>query len=79
MPEANNESECFYENLVDIGLDEEMISRCMRLKKEGKNKELLGTLQNSRRDLLDDIHGKQKELDCLDYLLHRLSKNENRN
>ena len=79
MPEANNESECFYENLVDIGLDEEMISRCMRLKKEGKYKELLGTLQNSRRDLLDDIHGKQKELDCLDFLVHRLSKNENRN
>ncbi|MCC8120875.1 MAG: hypothetical protein LIO42_02575 [Oscillospiraceae bacterium] len=74
MPEAGNEAQCFYENLVDIGLEAEMVSRCVLLKKEGRNRELLLLLQNSRRDLLTRIHGDQKRLDCLDYLLNRLNQ-----
>ncbi len=74
MPEAGNEAQCFYENLVDIGLEAETVSRCVLLKKEGRNRELLLLLQNSRRDLLTRIHGDQKRLDCLDYLLNRLNQ-----
>ncbi|MCD8363083.1 MAG: hypothetical protein LUC98_09040 [Lachnospiraceae bacterium] len=76
MPEANNEAQCFYENLRDIGFGEEMISRCVLLKKEGRDRELLSTLQSSRRDLLNCIHAEQKKLDCLDYLVNRLNKKE---
>ncbi len=74
MPEAGNEAQCFYENLIDIGLEAEMVSRCVLLKKEGRTRELLLLLQNSRRDLLTRIHGDQKRLDCLDYLLNRLNQ-----
>ncbi len=74
MPEAGNEAQCFYENLVDIGLEAEMVSRCVLLKKEGRNRELLLLLQDSRRDLLTRIHGDQKRLDCLDYLLNRMNQ-----
>ncbi len=74
MPAANNEAECFYENLVDIGLKEEVISQCVLLQKEGKDKQLLAVLKNSRKDLLNDIHIQQKRLDCLDYLVNLLSK-----
>ncbi|MCD7746211.1 MAG: hypothetical protein LUI13_13170 [Lachnospiraceae bacterium] len=74
MAEANNEAQCFYENLVDIGFGEEMISRCILLKNEGRKKELLITLQGSRRDLLETIHTEQKKLDCLDYLVNWLRK-----
>ena len=74
MPEAGNEAQCFYENLVDIGLEAEVVSRCVLLKKEGRNRELLLLLQDSRRDLLTHIHGDQKRLDCLDYLLNRLNQ-----
>jgi len=35
MPEANNDAQCFYQNLIDIGLEEKMISRCIVLEKEG--------------------------------------------
>ncbi|MCD8021627.1 MAG: hypothetical protein LUF30_01100 [Lachnospiraceae bacterium] len=69
MPDANNEAQCFYQNLIDIGFGEEMISHCVLLQKEGREKELMMTLQNSRRELLTHIHAEQKKLDCLDYLV----------
>ncbi len=78
MPEANNEAQCFYENLIDIGLGDEMITQCVQLKSEGKYKELLKALQGSRKDLLDDIHAEQKKLDRLDYLVYQLGKKEDR-
>ncbi|MCD7814182.1 MAG: hypothetical protein LUH20_09095 [Lachnospiraceae bacterium] len=74
MPEANNETQRFYQNLVDIGFGEEMIARCVLLQKEGRERELRLTLQNSRRNLLDQIHTEQKKLDCLDYLVNWLDK-----
>ncbi len=74
MPEANNEAQRFYENLRDIGLEEETISHCVLLKKEGRDRELLFILQSSRRDLLNCIHAEQKKLDCLDYLVNGLNK-----
>ncbi|MCD8131838.1 MAG: hypothetical protein LUE16_11295 [Lachnospiraceae bacterium] len=74
MAEANNEAQCFYENLVDIGFGEEMISHCVMLQKEDRDRELLVTLKNSRKDLLANIHADQKKLDCLDYLMNWLDK-----
>lgn len=74
MPDANNEAQCFYQNLVDIGLGEEVISRCVLLHQEGRSRELLTALQSSRRDLLAQIHAEQKKLDCLDYLVYTLNK-----
>ena len=76
MPEANNEAQRFYENLVDIGFSDDMISSCVLMQKEGRSKELLRTLQSSRRDLLTNIHSEQKKLDCLDYLVNWLNKRE---
>lgn len=77
MPEANNEAQCFYQNLIDIGLEDKMISHCILLHKEGRQKELLLTLLNNRRVLLDHIHADQKKLDCLDYLVRWLKKSKN--
>ncbi len=76
MPEATNEAQCFYENLVDIGLQQETVARCVQLQREGRSRELLLILQNSRRELLAGIHAEQKKLDCLDYLLYQLRKKE---
>ncbi len=36
MPEANNETQCFCQNLRDIGFGEEMIDRCVLLQKKGR-------------------------------------------
>ena len=78
LAEANNEAQSFYENLMDIGFSDEMITRLVLLQKEGRNRELLGALQSSRRDLLANIHTEQKKLDCLDYLVNWLKKKENK-
>ncbi len=78
MPEANNEAQRFYQNLIDIGLGDEVISRCIYLKNENRIKELMITLQSSRRDLLHHIHEDQKKLDCLDYLVCWLNKKDGR-
>ncbi|MCD7828808.1 MAG: hypothetical protein LUC35_03410 [Clostridiales bacterium] len=74
MPEANNEAQRFHQNLIDIGFGEEMVSRCVLLKQEGRTGELLLMLKDSRRDLLTRIHAEQKQLDCLDYLVHQLNR-----
>ncbi|MCD7946387.1 MAG: hypothetical protein LUF81_07265 [Clostridiales bacterium] len=76
MPDTNSEARSFYQNLMDIGFEEEMISRCVLLREEGRNKELLRTLQSGRRDLLSHIHAEQKKLDWLDYLVYRLNQEE---
>ncbi|MCD8116614.1 MAG: hypothetical protein LUE21_05795 [Oscillospiraceae bacterium] len=74
MPEASNEAQCFYQNLVDIGFGEDMIARCVLLKKQGRSRELLIALQGGRRTLLANIHTEQKKLDNLDYLIYQLNK-----
>ncbi len=74
MPDANDESRRFYQNLVDIGFGEEMISRCVLLREQGRERELMRALQIGRRELLNHIHAEQKKLDCLDYLVYQLSK-----
>lgn len=76
MPDGNNEAQRFYQNLVDIGFEEETISRCVLLREKGNGKELLRTLQSGRRDLLNHIHAEQKRLDWLDYLVYRLNREE---
>ncbi len=76
MPDTNSEAQRFYQNLVDIGFEEEIISRCVLLRERGRRKELLRTLQSGRRDLLNHIHAEQKKLDCLDYLVYSLNKEE---
>ena len=74
MPEATDEKNRFYQNLVDIGYEQEMIQYCVRLKEEYRLQELLITLQRQRKTLLDGIHTRQQKVDCLDYLVNRIEK-----
>ncbi|MCC8182931.1 MAG: hypothetical protein LIO45_08190 [Clostridiales bacterium] len=76
MPDGNNEAQRFYQNLVDIGFEEAMISRCVLLRERGRRRELLRTLQSGRRDLLNHIHAEQQKLDYLDYLVYQLNQEE---
>lgn len=74
MPEATDEKNRFYQNLVDIGYEPDMIQHCVRLKDEHRLQELLITLQRQRKKLLDGIHAGQQKVDCLDYLVNRIEK-----
>lgn len=62
------------QNLKDAGCDEVTIQTFMDDLHSGK--QAMGTelLERHRRCLLDDLHGSQKRIDCLDYLLFMLRK-----
>lgn len=74
MPEATDEAQRFYQNLIDIGCEQTMIQHCIRLNIEHRTKELLATLQKQRKKLLERVHAGQKQVDCLDYLVKRIEK-----
>lgn len=62
------------QNLKDAGCDEATIKAFMDDLHSGK--QAMGTklLERHRRCLLEALHGSQKRIDCLDYLLFMLRK-----
>lgn len=63
--------------LNDVGCDEELISEICRLYECGDNAMVIRRLRRHRSSLMDELHGSQKKVDCLDFLLRKLTKSEN--
>lgn len=63
-------------NLKNTGLSNESILRYIELAKQDgiSNIERIHILKQQRQKLLDEIHDKQKNLDCLDYLIYELKR-----
>ena len=61
------------QNLIDAGCDEEFISRFENCICDIKQCEKL--LAAHRRELLDEVHAKEDNISCLDYLVFMM-KNE---
>lgn len=62
------------QNLIDAGCGQEFILEFMEdLRKDNISKDLK-LLQAHRRSLLDNLHKEQKRIDCLDYLVYRMTK-----
>lgn len=62
------------QNLIDAGCEEDFIAEFMkdfRAENISKNLKLLAT---HRRLLLDNLHKEQKRIDCLDYLVYKMTK-----
>ena len=69
----NNEN-AIVQNLIDAGCGQELIAEFMEdLRKENISKDLK-LLAAHRRSLLDNLHKEQKRIDCLDYLVYRMTK-----
>lgn len=62
------------QNLQDAGCDEEFINRYMCLCREEDEEKQLRMLDGHRKALLEQIHSRQKQLDCLDYLIYKTKK-----
>ncbi len=59
-------------NLVDAGCSEEFISEfdgCICNKKE-----CIKMLAQHRRELLGEVHAKERNIECLDYLVYKIGK-----
>lgn len=64
--------------LKNVGLSNDSILKYIELSKQGdiSNRERIYILKQQRQKLLDEIHHKQKNLDCLDYIIYDLKNNK---
>lgn len=72
----NGKRERTIQNMRDAGCSEDTISRFLLCDQAGDTKGELNVLSHHRRHLLDELHGRQKEIDCLDYLIYQIEKNK---
>ncbi len=64
--------ESIRQNLIDAGCDEDFISRFDCCLCDEKQCEKL--LAQHRRELLDEVHAKEDNISCLDYLVYRMKR-----
>ena len=76
MPEASDTKGILRQNLIDAGCDQEVVQRCMDLAQGKRDAELKRILARHRRTLLDAVHAEQKKIDCLDYLVYKMDKDQ---
>ena len=72
------EEQLLFRNLKDSGCDDDSIRQFLKLKKEGREKELMRLLSAHRADLLDQVHTSQHQIDCLDYLIYTMERRKGR-
>ena len=76
MAERTKQEQDVVTNLVDAGCDNEQIEQFMDFLKSGRKEAGLSLLAKHRRYLLDCYHADQKRIDCLDYLLYQMNRNQ---
>ncbi len=62
------------QNMRDAGCSDDTIRRFLSCNQTGDIKGGLTVLSHHREHLLDELHGRQKEIDCLDYLIYQIEK-----
>ena len=76
MPEASDTKGILRQNLIDAGCSQELVQRCVALSEGERAAEVLRILSRHRRTLLDTVHQGEKQIDCLDYLVYKLEKEQ---
>ena len=64
------------QNLEDAGCDLEMVAEFMNLGIAGNRQNQLKLLEQHRKRLLEKVHMNEKRIDCLDYLVFQMNKEE---
>lgn len=70
----DQKEEAIIQNLKDAGCDLACIEDFVAKLKQESKKEAIQALKQHRRCLLEVLHGEQKKIDCLDYLIFTLIK-----
>lgn len=60
--------------LKAAGFDAAFMQQFLSSWKEGNTEELMRMLRQKRTSHLDNIHRKEKQIDCLDYLVYQIEK-----
>lgn len=77
MAQANNKREILYQNLIDAGCGEELIADCMMLAEGSNLQQMITMLKEYKENMLASVHEREKQIDCLDFLIFRLKKENN--
>lgn len=63
------------QSLKDVGCEQELIDKFFNEQSQGQ----IRLLRQQRFEQLDKVHKEQKKLDCLDFIIYKLKKdNENK-
>lgn len=76
MRHASDTKTSLRQNLTDAACPPDTIERFMALGQDGRKKEQIALLTAHRKVLLEQVRSGQRRLDCLDYLLFIMKKQE---
>lgn len=74
MAEASDTMGILHQNLIDAGCNEDLTKTCMELAKANRWDRIPPLLSKQKAALLDAVHGGQKQIDCLDFLVYSIYK-----
>ena len=74
--EGYRTQEDIVQNLRDAGCDEDTISKFLKCIEKGEKPEGLRLLKRQRSELLDTVHKEQRKIDCLDYLVYMMQRQQ---
>ena len=74
MSDYMNDTGAVVQNLKDAGCDEETVKKFMELAENGEKQKQYRLLEKHRKALLEKVHSREKQIDCLDYLVFRMKK-----
>lgn len=74
MPDYMNDTNAVLQNLKDAGCDDEVVKTFMELAETGEKQKQYRLLEKHRRDLLEKVHNRERQIDCLDYLVFQMKK-----
>lgn len=73
---AYGSTQAVLQNLKDAGCTKEMTQQIIMKLKKNDFEELSKLLEQHRSCLLNLIHDKEKQIDCLDYLVYQIKRNK---
>lgn len=62
------------QNLKDAGCTRETLECCIGCMERGEKGRLIQRLEEHRKELLDRVHEREKQIDCTDYLLYQIGR-----
>lgn len=74
MAEANDKEAILKENLMDAGCSDERMYSCIRAINSNEYDQAIYLLREHRKEMVMTIDECYQYIDCLDYLVYKLSK-----
>lgn len=74
IDKANRKS--LADKLKDAGCEPETVALFLQLCEDGKTSDQLSLLTEHRKKLLSGLHSEQAKLDCLDYLIYQMRREQ---